>query len=743
MNLEFTENAATKGGALFLYSSVRKLSCENVAPTEGSFCLIQNYHTIGENQNITFQKNIATKGGSIVHMKFVEEIDIVEHSISTRALESLTQNSHIVNNTSPIIDSDSFRLCFCENNKPVCNISVKQFKQMIRGQRITVNITAVTLIKNNSLSVRSYLKSSPSKIKSLDGDIQHLGESCTDVEYRVYSDGSEESVIICADESCEEASDAKLVLQIEFEDCPLGFATDRDKCICDKDIFKDVTDVCNVDEKTISKTSKNFWIGSQNNSTSIFYLSCPFDYCTQPPVDVDPLIPDTQCRNNRSGILCGGCKTGTSLVLGSSKCKECSNNFTFLLIILFAILGILLVTFLFFFQLTVSSGTIHGLILYTSVVKANSATLHLQNINGLTVFAAWFNLDFGIETCFHKGMDQLSKTGWQFVFPIYLWLLVGLVIVICHYSVRASRFFSTSNPVEVLATVILLSYTKLLQNIISIFSATSASYSLHSNSPVWLYDGNVLFGQGVHAVLIVVGLFTLLFLFLPYTFVLTFAQLLEKNTKISMLLSRLRLTPFISAYQAPYKSGSRSWVGACLLLRCVLLSIVAAGRSESIGLLATIYLSILLVSVIGMMRGIYSKYWQDILEVSYILNLGLLAATIYHLKETYPSSANEYTIGIQVIVYVSMIAAYLTFIAVIIKQSYSQLMKSPQFKRKIESVKKKISEKKARDENISPPTIELHERKVSIATCQELMMTPGDDNEHPVVELREPMLDFN
>ena len=42
----------------------------------------------------------------------------------------------------------------------------------------------------------------------------------------------------------------------------------------------------------------------------------------------------------------------------------------------------------------------------------------------LSVFIAWINLDFGIETCFYSGMDTYQKTWLQFAFPLYILLLI-------------------------------------------------------------------------------------------------------------------------------------------------------------------------------------------------------------------------------------------------------------------------------------------------------------------------------
>ena len=41
----------------------------------------------------------------------------------------------------------------------------------------------------------------------------------------------------------------------------------------------------------------------------------------------------------------------------------------------------------------------------------------------------WLNIDFGIETCFYSEMDAYIKTLLQFVFPVYIWMLVRLMII--------------------------------------------------------------------------------------------------------------------------------------------------------------------------------------------------------------------------------------------------------------------------------------------------------------------------
>lgn len=200
---------------------------------------------------------------------------------------------------------------------------------------------------------------------------------------------------------------------------------------------------------------------------------------------------DKQCANNRTGNLCGKCQNGLSLVLASSHCKECSNDFLFLLIP-FALAGILLVLFILLLNVTVATGTIHGLIFYANILVANrSIFLPFETPNILTVFVSWLNLDLGIETCFYDGMDSQAKVLLQLVFPAYLFLLIFLIIFLCEVSKRFSTVLGNRNPVATLCTLILLSYSKLLRMIIAALQYTFLDYPGGSREIVWLYDGNV------------------------------------------------------------------------------------------------------------------------------------------------------------------------------------------------------------------------------------------------------------
>ena len=76
------------------------------------------------------------------------------------------------------------------------------------------------------------------------------------------------------------------------------------------------------------------------------------------------LISSQQYKHSayyRSGLLCEACKSGYSLVLGSSIYKQCTNNHLALLVP-FAVMGVALVFLLLVCKLTVATRTLSGLV---------------------------------------------------------------------------------------------------------------------------------------------------------------------------------------------------------------------------------------------------------------------------------------------------------------------------------------------------------------------------------------------
>ena len=270
--------------------------------------------------------------------------------------------------------------------------------------------------------------------------------------------------------------------------------------------------------------------------------------------------------------------------------------------------------------------------------------LHLSPFCSKPRGQAWLNLDFGVETCFYSGMDTYQKTWLQFAFPLYIWLLVGAIIIVSHYSFTAVKVFGRNN-IAILATLFLLSYTKILKTIITALNFTqvfqgSANDTNDQLVPynVWMYDGNIEYLKGKHVALFAVALVFLVFLFLPYTLLLMFGQCIRSiPTQRRCVLRFLNSAAFVSimdAYHAPYNNSHRYWTGLMLLSRCVLFLAFASYHSDN-ALLANMYIITLALIGIFAIKACITKVYKyslvNILEVCFLLNLIILSGTAYYL----------------------------------------------------------------------------------------------------------------
>ena len=362
-----------------------------------------------------------------------------------------------------ICECDQNSLVFClENaislNYDHHNVSIR------RGEMFTVSLEAVDYVGNpvNATIISSFSSESDKGHLKDSQVVQQVGNQCTELEYNVYSHDNSAQVHInlYTDTPCGNRVFTK-ILNLAFLPCtcPIGFQlsqSDNDCiCECDQRLKQYQTTSCSAENETIL-VETNIWIGLRNytNETElVVHNYCPFDYCVEKPVKISlssPHSADEQCAYNRTGILCGLCKEDLSLVFGSSRCKECSDNYISLLIP-FALAGVALVAFILLFNFTVATGTIHGLIFYANIFTANhSLFLPSSTSNFLKVFVSWLNLDLGIETCFYNGMDSYGKFLLQLAFPAYIFVLIGTIIVLCEVSKRFAILIGNRNPVAAL-----------------------------------------------------------------------------------------------------------------------------------------------------------------------------------------------------------------------------------------------------------------------------------------------------
>ena len=532
------------------------------------------------------------------------------------------------NNEKNDITSEPYQLSPCGDSTDVpIGISV------YRGQTFRLHIVALGQGKSVVPTTVTGLISPSTRLK-LNQSSQYIPRYCSEVTYNLYSTEKYENLTLFPEGPCQTLGQASMVVNVTFLACPDAFNQSKEECVCEGRLAQYNATCAIGDGISIWRyEGVNFWMNatySENGSYDglILYRSCPAEYCTLETVNISLEHPDIQCAFNRSGVLCGQCSGNYSLLLGGAQCGSCSNIYL-VLMLPFAVAGIALVFFLSFLKLTVATGSINSFILYANIVQVNKSVFFPSNrLNILTVFIAWMNLDLGFETCFFDGLDVYIQTWLQFFFSAYVWILISVIIVSSRYSITVSKLIG-SNPVAVLATLLLMSYNKILKVIIDVFSSVNLDYPNEKQVAVWLKDGNLQYLRSKHLLLSIFTLFVLVFIFLPYTIFLLLGHLLYRLPyRRCYHWLMMRIKPLLDSYYAPYKIKTRYWTGFLLLVRCALYIMFAFNSlgGSRYSLLAIIMAFSAIGSITWLTKGIYRYFYVDVIEVSIYINLIMLAA---------------------------------------------------------------------------------------------------------------------
>ena len=378
-------------------------------------------------------------------------------------------------------------------------------------------------------------------------------------------------------------------LNISLLDCPSGFTIYTQNsvkgCDCYMPLQRSIHVTCTIEDyKGYISWNTTAWIGFNDENDLIFSEHCFPYYCRREFKKVDvgnETMLNTQCRPNRQGILCSKCRDGYSLAIGSSNCIPCNTNNNLALLTFFAFAGLLLVLFINVLNITVSQGMINGLIFYANIVWEHQSIASQQDIKFTRVFLkpfiAWLNLDFGIETCFIRGLDAYTKTWLQFLFPLYIWAIAGLMIMAAHYSTRITNLIG-NRALHTLCTLFFLSYSKLFRIIKDVLHLT-VLITVDKNEfvymdKIWLWEGDYNLQDSKFLVLFVFAAVLFLLLWVPYTIVLTCIQPLRKHSHYKCCKWITKMSPIFDSYLAPLKHNHQYLFGVLLLTKGFLLMVI-------------------------------------------------------------------------------------------------------------------------------------------------------------------------
>ena len=697
--VNFTANKADYGGAvhvsddsnlgMYKFKSHYKECFFQILAIYGSRHLNINQESINT-QNIFFSQNYAQTSGSSLFGGLINQCKL-QHSTELQNI-SPPNNPHpdmfvsgisYMTNISNInmldVSSQPTQLCFCKGNLPDCNYQPDPIR-VNKGKRFSVELIAMDQVNHPvDATINSILDRTVGGL-GMGQATQNTSNICTNLTFNLFSPNDGEKLIMKVEGSYVNSPQSEIRLTIQFtacDSCPIGFERHDDEdtnceCICDSRLEPYITK-CNASTELLER-SGNFWItnvSNSGNSTSGYLIHpyCPLNYCLPPTTKVEinlnvPNGADVQCANGHSGMLCGTCQCNFSLSLGSSRCIPCSTHWPTTISILIAafLAGIALVTLLLILNLTVAVGTLNGIIFYANIIAASySNFLPMSKPNFATIFISWLNLEIGFDACFFGSLDAYWKTLLQLAFPMYVIILVIMVIFISEHSTKFAQLVAKRNPVATLATLILFSYAKFLNNIIASLSYATLIYPDGSHRVVWLPDATVEYLRGKHIVLFTTAILILLAGVAYTTLLFSWQWLLShQDKKVFSWTRHQKLCHFIEPYHAPYTFEQRYWTGLLLFVRVILYVVSAVNFTgdPQVSLVSTIILVGLLLLVKGILgRKIYKAWSIDVMEMIMYFNIISFAA----LTLKTGTSKNQ-----TVVAYISIMITFAILLAVII-----------------------------------------------------------------------------
>ena len=521
---------------------------------------------------ISFNGNKFQKQISTYDAKMNKVYDLMTHCQWLPTAVFNGSNPEYINQKIVQVDSHQWahhkRICYCPHGGHY-NCTLDLVGPVYPGQVLQVDLCMPQAKISYVITVATHaitLPSSACNLANQDEFINSIGNNSKTFNFTIISEVHEVCELFLTS-----LQFIRTAFYVQLLPCPVGFTLQNGKCDCDPFLPPDI-DTCYIDLSAITRPA-NTWITAHtltNNTTNYLISHCPMDYCLPYSTNLNLLYPDLQCQFNRTGMLCSQCQHSLSMVFASSRCMKCT-NVHILITIIVIVAGIVLVVLLYVLNLTVTKGSINGIILYANIVSINDSVFLVNDnvFKPLRVFISLTNLNLGIETCFYDGMDSYAKMWLQLFFPTYLIIIAVSMIIASRYSSRILRL-TYSRSLPVLATLFLLSYTGVLRVVLTVlFSySTITEYPSGDKEIVWSIDASVpLFG--LRFTILFITCLVLFLILIPFNITLLFTRYLTQFWIV------IYFKPLLDVFPSSFKHKYYFWSAIHIILRNVFLSMFA------------------------------------------------------------------------------------------------------------------------------------------------------------------------
>ena len=627
-NVLFIRNIAyTYGGAIY---TTNDNSDDGLCPFHFER---NNYDGTSEIKQLTFTDNRALRNGDAIYSSFLINCS------------KFINNLNFSNSDRFQLSSPPVKICFCNISLHECSYYYTT-QRIYPGTKISIGVSSVDY--HNQIiytPIQAVYGKITGSLESMLGwkfgnneEVQNAVEGkCSFLKYTILTVSRNMTEVRIYFSILGQTP--SIFVPLEVSNCPIGFQLHKTLGSCECHPFltkKEFSSNCVITNTSVT-IPLNTWLGKvvvdKNTSTLLpfapningtfgFAPVCPTGYCKPGITEVNMTKQDSLCQHHRTGVLCGGCENGYSLVLGPDECQICNSNLWLLMVLVFAVSGIVLVIVLFCLRMTISNQLLGGIIFCVNMTEVSLRTVVLhQHTYGfiLNIIFSLLNLELGFSVCLYNGLNALIKTALQFIFPVYLWIIVLMLVIIS----KRSGFFANltiHSSIQVLATLFFLSFAKLLHNVIDIIIPVHVQ-TPHGEFTVWYVDGNISYWRNSgHVALFITGIITSIFYLLPFLLWTTCGSLLARRSR--WIKKRRNL---IDAYQGQYRDGWGWWFGARLwLLVCSNITYtVLRGNNPSLLLL----LHLVFLAPFTFIQVYYKPYrgkWVNIFDCVILIDLLLL-----------------------------------------------------------------------------------------------------------------------
>ena len=306
----------------------------------------------------------------------------------------------------------------------------------------------------------------------------------------------------------------QVTMPIHVMQCPPGLINSDSTCICDPTGDYGSTVLCLGPHTVWSQHNapaallrQGYWMGTSPENNVMVVGICPTGYCDgasssyllgqyiKLPHSLDNLN-DVICSGNRTGVLCGSCKSGYAPVINSDQylCVQCDSSTVPMSILKY--IGTEYVPLTVFFlaiilcNVRLTTGPANAFIVFSQVISSTFdlstgiTTSHTAGVlnKSYTLIYSIFNLNFFSHLlspfCISERFDTLGIVSLSYVVALYPLVMICLMIIVFKIKsiigcCKSNRCQNSISPMMAITCFLLLSYNKLILTAASILSIGS------------------------------------------------------------------------------------------------------------------------------------------------------------------------------------------------------------------------------------------------------------------------------